>query len=150
MVGHTIRLLALAAVVSLLVLACGGSKDGGPTAVPPAIPTAAQRAPGGPSIDITPKSGPPGTDVTVRGTGWAPRSQVSVTALSATAGRPYATATAGEDGSFNLHFVLEKAPDGSDLRVGRLDLVAVSGSAQATESFQVEVRRPLSQPGSGG
>jgi hypothetical protein len=63
---------------------------------------------------------------------------------------PFAQLTTGADGSFVARFRLERAPDGAALKVGRFDLIARSTNGQVTVPFQVEVARPVRNPGDGG
>jgi hypothetical protein len=64
--------------------------------------------------------------------------------------RPFETVTATADGSFTANFLLEKTPAGEELRVGRYELIARSGTTEVRLPFQVEVRRPLGNPGGPG
>jgi hypothetical protein len=138
--------LAVGVVIVLVAAACGGGSAPQVTATRAPTPV---RPTNGPSAALEPNSGPPGTRITVTGSGWTPRTQVTLTSATLS-GAPYATATTGDDGSFVLSFTLEKAPDGSELRVGRFDLVAASASSRVQLPFQVEVRRPVRGPDSGG
>jgi hypothetical protein len=99
---------------------------------------------------VDPRSGPPGTQVTVSGSGWAPRSPITVAAASSSSPQPYASVTTTDDGSFTARFRLEKTPDGSDLKIGRFDLVARAAGTEVTLPFQIEVARPVRNPGDGG
>ncbi len=144
-------LLTLTAVLALaLGVACGVGNNETPSPTASGRSTAvASASPSGPTASIDPREGPPGTSVTVSGRGWLPGSQVVVAGDSPGA-RPYATVTAASDGSFQARFLLEKAPEGGDLQVGRLNLVARSGSAESRIAFQVTTRRPLRPTPSGG
>jgi hypothetical protein len=141
-----------ALLIALLVaagLGCGGGDGGSSREMPAARTTAAAASPGGPQAEIDPRGGPPGTRVTVKGSGWSPSVRIDLFAANSS-GEAYATATTESDGSFVLSFTLEKAPDGADLPVGRFDLEARSASTGVTLPFQVEVRRPVRGPESGG
>jgi hypothetical protein len=63
---------------------------------------------------------------------------------------PYAQLTTSADGTFEARFRLERAPDGTALKVGRFDLVARSTNGQVLIPFQVESPRPIRDPGDGG
>jgi hypothetical protein len=144
-------LAALFALAAALV-ACGGDNPESNEPGPSARPT--QRTqPGrtGPSLTVDPRSGPPGTLVTVSGSGWPGREQIQITAVeNPTNAAPFAQVTTGEDGAFTARFRLDRAPDGSQLKVGPFNLLARSGGAQATVAFQVESPRPVRGPGDGG
>ena len=154
MVNRRFLWLTLAALFGALVLACssGGGDKGAtsqPTASRPSTQSTAARS--GPRAVIDPRSGPPGTQVTVTGTGWPAGAPVMVTAAqNPTNAAPYAQLTANNDGIFTAKFRIEKAPDGTDLKIGRFDLVARSTAAQVIVPFQVEVPRPVRNPGDGG
>ena len=150
MVGRT-GLPALA-LLAALVLACSGGSGTAGTPAPTARATAtAAVATSGPRATIEPTAGPPGVFVSVTGAGWPAGATIVIAGASATAASaPYASLSAGTDGSFSARFRLEKAPDGSDLKVGRFDLVVRSGGTEVTLPFLVEVRRPLLPQESGG
>jgi len=144
---------ALLAVLAVAAFACGGGGDkpaaGEGSARPAAAPT---RPSGRPTAAVEPKSGPPGTQVTVTGTGWPAGVLVDVTAVlpPGVTAPPYATVTTDGSGSFIAQFRLEKRPDGADLQVGRFDLIARSAGVQLDVPFLVETRRPIFGPGPGG
>ncbi len=145
------------AAVALLLVACGGgggSKTPTPAPTAPATtrPSSATATPSGPSASVDPKQGPPGTDVTRTGAGWQPGSTVSITGEmgSLRGDRAYGSPTVRSDGSFQSSFVLDKAPDGSDLQAGRLDFVLRSGATEVRVAFQVQSRRPVQPTPSGG
>lgn len=138
--------LLLAALLALALSACGRGDEPAATRSPGNATVSPQAQ--GPQLILEPRSGPPGTRVTASGSGWQPGATIALVADGSD--KPYATVTAGPDGSFVVSFTLEKAPDGSELRVGRFDLVARSGEASLTVPFQVEVRRPVRGPESGG
>jgi hypothetical protein len=144
------RLLLLAFGLLFLAAACGSSDGTGDATAPIQERPTASPVAGRPSAVIDPRSGPPGTDVTVTGTGWPVGAQVIVTAGSPDA-RPYTTVIADGSGSFRARFFLESRPDGSALETGRLDIFAAAGETSISIPFLVEVRRPVSGPsGPGG
>lgn len=130
------------------VLACGDdsadSTSGGTTTQPRASATV-----NGPSAAVNPKSAPPGSEITISGSGWPAGTLVTLTAGTADA-KPYATALTDQSGAFKKSFFIEKLPDGSALETGRLDLVITAGTSKVEIPFIVEVRRPVSGPGPGG
>jgi hypothetical protein len=139
-------------LTAALAMACGGSNgsDGsrGPNTKNREAPSATSGATR-PQALLEPRSGPPGTSVTVTGSGWP--AGVTVDLISRTpSAPPYASALTDGNGSFSVQFRIEKAPDGSDLQVGRFDLIARSAGAEVRIPFQVETRRPLIGPGQGG
>jgi hypothetical protein len=138
----------------LLGVACS-SGSGGSSAQPTRASrdNAAPTRSSGPNASIEPRSGPPGTQVTVNGTGWPPGVTVDLTDDSSppsVSSAPFASVTTDATGSFTAGFRLERAADGSELRVGRLGVVARSASTSVTVPFQVETRRPVTGPGPGG
>ena len=140
----------VAAFISAIALltGCGGSKDA------PSTDSAASRATpttvsGQPTASVEPRSGPPGTDVTVSGRGWPAETEVVVTAGTPDA-KPYITAVTDRSGNFTARFFLEKNPDGTALMTGRLSLIAEAGQTRVEVPFLVEVRRPVSGPGGPG
>jgi hypothetical protein len=149
------RIALLLGLIALFITACGGG--GNDTPAPsatqaPASNNAATRTPAGPQAVVEPKSGPPGTEVTVRGTGWEPGVLIDLTgelAPGATAD-PYETVLTGQDGSFSASFRLEKTPDGTALTTGRYNLIARTTSSQVTIPFLVETRRPVGASGPQG
>jgi len=137
------------ALLAALVLACGGNSETAGTPAPTARATATVSK-SGPRAAIEPTAGPPGVFVSVTGAGWPAGAIVVIAGAGASAAStPYASLAAGTDGSFSARFRLEKAPDGSDLKVGRFDLVVRSGETEVTLPFLVEVRRPLPPPPGG-
>lgn len=135
---------ALALLVAL-VASCGGSSGGGSTATLPA-PTATRT---GPTVSVNPRSGPPGTEITISGSGWPAGVVVTLTGERPDA-EAYTTVLTDQSGSFRKSFFIEKKPDGSSLETGRFDLIAVTGSTRVQIPFLVEVRRPVPGPGPGG
>jgi hypothetical protein len=137
------------AVVAYLASACGG--DGNNTAAGPK-PTVTNtplaqvfRA------TIVPETGPPGTEVTITGTGWGPGLPVSITADNAeTNSKPYSEVTSLADGTFTAKFRLEKTPGGAELKQGRLNLIVAGFKGNTTISFTVEPPRPPRPSGAGG
>jgi hypothetical protein len=145
--------LFLLGLALLLLVACSSGSDGSSGQVTQAPrDNAAPTRVGGPNASIEPRSGPPGTQVTVNGTGWPPGVTVDLTDSSSptVSSAPFASATTDSTGSFTAGFRLERAADGSELRVGRFDVVARSASTSVSVPFQVETRRPVTGPGPGG
>jgi hypothetical protein len=138
----------------LLVLACGGSSSASPTAtIRPTSSRPSTPTPAGPRASIDPRSGPPGTEVTVTGSGWPANAKIDLQARISAAeyATPYETVTADAQGGFNVQLRLEKTPDGTTtLPVGLLDLVAKSASTVVPIPFEVETRRPIAGGGPGG
>jgi len=148
-VGRT-ALLIFACLAALLI-ACGDSEPSTASQAtqPAEVPT---RASSGPTASVEPRSGPPGSEITVSGVGWPPGVLIDVTgALPAgVRANPFATTTTDQSGSFSVSFRLEMTPDGDDLEVGRYNLVVRSASNQVDVPFLVETRRPLQNNGPGG
>ena len=151
-----IALLFAAGLVTLAV-ACGGdekapSSSSSGESTPPRPTTAPTRPTSGPTAVVDPRSGPPGSELTVTGSGWPSGILVDLTGSVAAGVKapPYATVLTDGSGGFVAHFRLETAPDGAELKVGRFDLVARSASAQVDIPFLVETRRPIRNPGPGG
>ncbi|HEX5370812.1 MAG TPA: hypothetical protein VFY10_15500 [Dehalococcoidia bacterium] len=136
------------AIVALLVLACGGSS--GPAATATLRPTPVRTAtptPTGPQATIDPKAGPPGTEVTVSGSGWPANTTVDLQERISTAeySTPFQTLTTDTQGGFSVQFRIEKTPDGgATLPVGLLDLVAKSDNTIVPLPYEVQTRRPIS------
>jgi hypothetical protein len=147
-------LFAAIAVVPLLIAACGGDDDrgsgGNSGSSPPVRTPAAAATASGPSATLSPRNGPPGTEVTVSGSGWTAGATVTVEADLPGQSVPYSTVTANTQGAFTVQFRLEKQPNGADLQTGRFNLIARSGSTQVVLPFQVDSRRPVQGPGPGG
>jgi len=133
--------------MSGLLVACGsGSSSSTTQAQATARPQTPARS--GPSARLDPETGPPGTEVTVSGSGWTANAEVIV--IGPTRGDPYVTTRATADGSFSARFRLEKQPDGAALQTGRLQLIARSGATEVQLPFLVETSRPIRRPGDGG
>lgn len=115
---------------------------------PTARPALTSARTNGPSARVAPSSGPPGTELTVSGSGWPAGVEVVLTAPASA--QAYARVTAGADGSFTARFRLEKGPNGASLETGRLDLVARSAGVEVAFSFLVETPRPVGGGGSSG
>ena len=155
MVGR-VSLLFLAGLLAVAV-ACGGddtapssnSSSQGTQARPTSAPT---RPSSGPTAAVDPKSGPPGSEITVTGSGWPAGVLVDLTGTvpSGVKAPPYATVVTDGSGRFTAHFRLEATADGAELKVGRYDLIARSSSMQVDIPFLVETRRPIRNPGPGG
>ena len=139
--------VAVLALFLALIVGCGGG--GGASSSTTAARATATRATNGPAAAIDPKSGPPGTEITITGSGWPADTVITLTAVSPDA-KPYTTVLTDRSGSFRTRFFIEKKPDGSALETGRFDIIATAGSARVNVPFLVEVRRPVTGPGPGG
>ena len=143
-------LLLLAALLMALTLACSASADpeagssGGDTSSGP-VATASGRA----QARLEPPSGRPGTEITVTGSGFAPRSELVLTAEGSSS-QAYTTVTTRDDGSFMLRFRLDKTPAGGELSPGRFDLILRSSSNEVRLPFLIEPPRGQAGGGSGG
>lgn len=148
------RLVSLGIILCIAVFVATGCSSGGEsrTVRPTPRPTTAVPTRGsGPQASIDPRSAPPGTEVAILGTGWPALSPILITAAeNPTNAPPYAQLTTDKDGSFVARFRLEKAPDGTALKVGRFNLIARGSTAAITIPFQVETPRPVRNPGDGG
>ena len=150
------RIVFLLGIIAVFSTACGSGGDDAPAATATRAPTigasASASTPSGPNAAVEPRSGPPGIEVTVRGSGWEPGVLIDLTgelAPGATAD-PYETVVSGQDGSFSASFRLEAAPDGAQLSTGRYNLIARSPANQVTIPFLVETRRPIGGSGPQG
>jgi hypothetical protein len=144
--------LLVTGLLVLLVAACGSDAGGSSAqATQPPRDNAAPTRVAGPNASIEPLSGPPGTQVTVNGSGWPPGVTVDLTGSPppGISSAPFVSVTTDSTGSFSAGFRLERAADGTELHVGRFDIVARSASASVTVPFQVETRRPITGPGPG-
>ena len=139
--------LLVSAFLALFAVACSSSGDGSTTSPAVQAPTSTAAATR-PQAVVEPRSGPPGTSVTVTGQGWPAGVTVDLTTRSGL--NPYASALTDANGAFSIQFRIERAPDGSDLQVGRFDLIARSQGAEVGIPFQIETRRPITGPGPGG
>jgi hypothetical protein len=147
MVKKLLLVLALV-VVAYFASACGG--EGTNTAAPKPTVTNTPLAQVF-RATIVPESGPPGTEVTLTGTGWGPGLPVSITSDNAEPNsKPYAEVTSQPDGSFSAKFRLEKTPGGAELKQGRLNLLVAGFKGNTTLSFTVEPPRPVRPGGAGG
>jgi hypothetical protein len=154
MVGRILLLLS-ATLVSLAVACSGGDKapssssNQGTQARPTSAPT---RAASGPTAAVAPRSGPPGSEITVTGSGWPAGVLVDLTGTvpAGVKAPPYATVVTDGSGGFTAHFRLETTADGGELKVGRYDLIARTSTTQVDIPFLVETRRPIRNPGPGG
>jgi hypothetical protein len=142
----------LVLVLSVLLAACGGSDDSSGRSTSTTRPTSTARPLNGPTAVIEPKSGPPGTQVTISGSGWPASATITIDGVSTTGqtGKAYATVRAANDGTFRSQFLLEKAANGDELQVGRYDFFVRSGASEVDLPFLVEVRRPVRVPGGPG
>jgi hypothetical protein len=151
-----VSLLLLAGLLALAVACGGGDKapqSNSSSQSTEARPTSAPTRPaGGPTAAVDPKSGPPGSELTVTGSGWPAGVLVDVTGTVPVGVKapPYATVVTDGSGGFSAQFRLEKTADGAELKVGRYDLIARSSSVQVDIPFLVETRRPIRNPGPGG
>ena len=148
------RIAFLVGFIALLITACGGSANT-PAATIASDSTGAgvpTDTPAGPRAVVEPSSGPPGTEITVRGSGWEPGALIDVTGELApgSSAAPYETVVSNADGTFSASFRLERTPDGVDLSTGRYNLIARSVSTQVSIPFLVETRRPVGSTGPTG
>jgi hypothetical protein len=144
-----VKPIAVVALVSLaaFLFACGGD-EGGSSRITPAPRVTATA---GATASLDPRSGPPGTLLTVSGAGWPAGASVEVRAEALGAnGPPFARAEVNAAGVFQVSFRLEALPDGSELQVGVLALRVESGSSLVRLTYLVEVRRPVRSGGPGG
>jgi len=133
-----------ALITALVIAACSGdSGSSAPTAIAPPAATATSVPRTGPSATVAPRSGPPGIEVTVSGTGWPAGADVTISADVPGETTPYATATAGADGSFLVRFLLEELPGGGRLTVGVLNLKIAAGDASVRLPYSVLTPRPI-------
>jgi hypothetical protein len=136
----------MSCVLALAAIACGGGDGGSNASQPNATAT---RVSDRPTAAVSPKSGPPGTEVTASGSGWPPGIEVTITGI-AQGQTPYTTVITDRSGAFRASFFLEKKPDGSALETGAMEIIASAGTTNVTVPYIVEVRRPVSGPGPGG
>jgi hypothetical protein len=151
------RIAFLLALLALFLAGCSGGDDGGSSAGSiPSSSTVAPRpttdAPAGPRAVVEPHSGPPGIEITVRGSGWEPGVLIDVTGElpAGSTAAPYETVVSNAEGSFTASFRLENAPDGSALSTGRYNLIARSPANEVSIPFLVETRRPIGGSGPQG
>jgi len=148
MVRLRLFLLAACVLLFMLVVACGTSSSPSTAQTQPTARAQTAQRSSGPSARLDPEAGPPGTEVTVSGSGWTANAEVIV--IGPVRGDPYVTTRATPDGSFTAKFRLEKQPDGSELHTGRFQLIARSGATEVQIPFLVETSRPVRRPGDGG
>jgi hypothetical protein len=152
-----IAFLVFAAVLAL-VAACGGDSAESPAPSSsgqndrPRATSVPTRQASGPTAAVEPRSGPPGSEITVTGAGWPAGITIDLTGQvpAGVQASPYATVVTDGSGGFVARFRLEKTPDGHDLETGRFDLIARAPGVQVGIPFQVETRRPIRNPGPGG
>lgn len=147
-----IGLLAFTALAIVAAACSGGGSSSSPPTVQPRGTTTPTRPASGPAASVEPRSGPPGSELVVTGTGWPSGVSVDVTGTVASGVKstPYATVVTDGSGGFVTSFRLEKTADGKDLQVGRFDLIVRSATAQVDVPFLIESRRPIFGPGPGG
>src|SRR3990170_1693547 len=100
----------LTCVLTAVVVACGGGDDNGtpsqsnPTPRPSTSST--QPPTSGPRAAIEPREGPPGTRVTVSGSGWKPNEAIDLLGAVTRGETPpsYGTVTADSRGAFTFSF----------------------------------------------
>ena len=143
--------LVFAALAALLI-ACSGGGDSSPQTQQAESTARPTRESTGPTASVEPRSGPPGSEITVSGASWSPGITIDVTGrLSAgVSADPFATTTTDQDGNFSVTFRLEKTPDGNDLDVGGYTLIVRHENTQVGVPFLVETRRPVQDGGPSG
>ena len=106
----------------------------------------------GPTAVVEPRSGPPGTEVKISGSGWPSDVAIAVTGnlQAGVNADPFATAVTDDSGAFTVRFRLEETPNGKDLEVGPYNLTVRSATAEVNLPFQVQTRRPIQNSGPGG
>jgi hypothetical protein len=151
------RIALLLGLLALSLAGCSGGDDdaSSPGSIPSSstvAPRPATDTPSGPRAVVEPDSGPPGTEVTVRGSGWEPGVLIDVTGElpAGSSAAPYETVVSNADGSFTASFRLENTPDGSALSTGRYNLIARSPASEISIPFIVETRRPIGGSGPQG
>jgi len=150
-----IGFLLTAVVLAAVAVACGGgdsdsTRQGNPTSRPST--SATERPTSGPRAMIEPREGPPGTRVTVSGSGWKPNETIDLLGGVARGETPptYGTVTADSSGAFSFSFRLETGAGGTTLQPGRFDLIVKSTANEVDVPFLVETRRPVGSNGPGG
>ncbi len=140
--------------LAVVAVACGGGgNDTSTQARPTSRPsTTATQRPAGPQAAIEPKEGPPGTRVTVTGSGWNPNEPIDLLGAVARGETPpsYGTITADATGGFSFSFRLETGAGGAALQPGRFDVIVKSAAGEVDIPFLVESRRPIGSNGPGG
>jgi hypothetical protein len=140
----------------MVAVACGGGSDSdnatqsNPTSRPNA--SATQRPASGPQAVIEPREGPPGTRVTITGTGWSANEAIDILGAVARGETPpnYGSVTADSSGGFTFSFRLETGAGGVALQPGRFDVIVKSSASEVDVPFLVESRRPVGGSGPGG
>ena len=148
-----IGFLLTAVVLAMVAVACGGgdtTTQSDPTSRPRTSATEPQTS--GPRAAIEPREGPPGTRVTVSGSGWKPNETIDLLGGVARGETPptYGTVTADSSGAFSFSFRLETGAGGTTLQPGRFDLIVKSTANEVDVPFLVETRRPVGSNGPGG
>ena len=151
-----IGFLLTAVVLAIVAVACGGGDDNGTPSqsnpTPRPSTSATQPPASGPRAAIEPREGPPGTRVTVSGSGWKPNETIDLLGGVARGETPpnYGTVTADASGAFTFSFRLETGAGGTMLQPGRFDLIVKSTASEVDVPFLVETRRPVGGNGPGG
>lgn len=144
----------LTVVVAIVAVACGGGDKGTTGDSPTSRPNtpATQRPGSGPQAAIEPREGPPGTRVTITGTGWKANEAIDILGAVARGEAPpnYGSVTADSAGGFTFSFRLETGAGGAALQPGRFDVIVKSAGDEVDLPFLVESRRPVGGGGPGG
>jgi hypothetical protein len=146
----------LTAVFLATAAACGGGDDSDTatqanSAARPTETTSA-RPSTGPRAVIEPREGPPGTRVTITGSGWKANEAIDILGGVARGETPpnYGSVTADASGGFTYSFRLETGVGGAALQPGRFDVIVKSTAGEVDVPFLVESRRPVGGNGPGG
>jgi hypothetical protein len=93
------------------------------------------------SLSVNPSSGPPGTVVTVTGSGWKPGGTIEIRLFSFSAG-DVAQAQIASDGTFSTTFTIP-----SDAPVGQLSIFGDEAGGPSTTTFTVTPSHPQAPTG---
>ena len=145
----------LTVVLAMVAVACGGGGNKGTTATnPTSRPSSSvtQRPGAGPAAVVEPKEGPPGTRVTITGTGWKANESIDILGAVPRGETPpnYGSVRADGSGGFTYSFRLETGAGGAALAPGRFDIIVKSAANEVDVPFLVESRRPVGGGGPGG
>jgi hypothetical protein len=101
---------------------------------------------------VEPREGPPGTRVTITGTGWNANENIDILGAVARGETPptYGNVRADSSGGFTYTFRLETGAGGAALAPGRFDIIVKSAANEVDLPFLVETRRPVAGGGPGG